>query len=260
MSYVKYLKEGLTSLSNSLPSPTNLLYSSRETSLSESERINVYDPSVIQFEREGVSFKNLIVVDVQPLYEKNIEKKFSVEDFYGFLRKSKNVLYFYNGPETIGSEDSPENIINWLDEKTDYKYVSDEESENISRNFDWDNVNFYDKGYSFFRDWMDAGVSDNGMKQALRYMYMNRKNDSRDISIDEWKKVLPQSDFNAIGDALEDGGLTIWTPDISIADLKNNWNNSLICGGSLNECLKEIMLLMNAFNIKYTLVDKFIYI
>lgn len=228
------------------------------------EAINGMDSSLNQFsEREGISFRNLIVVDVQPLYEENIERKFSVVDFYDFMRKAKKVLYFYNGPETIASDDSSDNIINWLDEKSDYKYVSDPEMaavENSAQNFSWDNVQFYDKGYSFFRDWMDHGVSDNGMKQALRYMYMNKNYDSRDISVDDWQKVLPPRDFNILKDALENGDLSIWTPDISVAELKNDWNNSLICGGSLNECLKEILILLRAFNIKYTLVDKFTYI
>jgi len=201
-------------------------------------------------ERAGITNKSLIVVDVQPLYEDNIKKKFRLEEFGNFLLKAKQgVLYFYNGPDTIGSDDSQENIISWLCEQNELLY-----------DYDWDSVQFYDKGYSFFRDWMDAGVSNNGMIKALRYMYLNRKHDSRDIKIDEWQAVLPEKDFNAIKESLEDEGLTIWTPDISISDLKNNWNGSLLCGGSLNECLKEIQILMNAFNIKYKFVDKFIYI
>ena len=200
-------------------------------------------------ERAGILSKNLIVVDVQPLYQDVIEKKFSIEEFGNFLKMAKRkVLYFYNGPETIGSEDSPEAIIEWLVE-------NNPELENLN----WDNVEFYDKGYSFFRDWIDAGVSDNGMKQALRFMYMNKKYDSRDVSVEEWKQILPERDFRAVGPSLEDEGLTIWTPDISIGDLKNNWNNSLICGGARNECLAEILLLLSTFNIKYTLVDNLIY-
>jgi hypothetical protein len=200
-------------------------------------------------EKMGILSKNLIVVDVQPLYQEAIENKFSIEEFGNFLKLAKRkVLYFYNGPETIASEDSPDAIIQWLIE-------NNPELEK----FNWDNVDFYDKGYSFFRDWMDAGVSLNGMKQALRYMYINRKYDSREISVDEWKQILPEKDFRAVGESIADEGLTIWTPDISIGDLKNNWNNSLLCGGGINECLKEIQLLMSTFNIKYTLVDKFIY-
>jgi len=200
-------------------------------------------------EKMGILSKNLIVVDIQPLYEESIQRKFGISDFGDFLGQSKNnILYFYNGPETIDSDDSPEVIIIWLIEHNP-----------VLETFDWDRVEFYDKGYSFFRDWMDAGVSDAGMKKALRYMVMNRKYDSRDIPVEEWEKILPPNDFRAIGDSIADEGLTIWTPDISIGDLKNNWNGSLLCGGGMNECLKEIQILMNIFNIRYKLVDNFIY-
>jgi hypothetical protein len=200
-------------------------------------------------ERLGSEFRNLIVVDVQPLYEENITKKFSIEDFGNFLTTiKKNILYFYNGPETIGSEDSQEAITNWLIENNP-----------DLENFEWDKISWVQKSYSFYRDFMDAGVSNNGMKQALRYMAINRKHDSRDISIDVWKNVLPEKDFNNIKDNLEDESLTIWTPDISIGELKDNWDGSLICGGGQNECLKEIQLLLNAFNISYKLVDSYIY-
>lgn len=200
-------------------------------------------------EKLGILVKNLIVVDIQPLYEDYIKTKFSIIDFGDFINQSKNkILYFYNGKNTIDSDDTDYSIMDWLIGYND-----------SLENFNWKNVNFYDKGYSFFRDWMDAGVSSNGMKIALRYMYMNRKYDSRDISVDEWKKVLPEKDFYAIGDSIEDGGLSIWTPDISVSDLKNEWNGSLICGGGENECLKEILLLLSTFNIKYTMVERFIY-
>jgi len=199
-------------------------------------------------ERRGSKFRSLIVVDIQPLYEEGIKRSFDLEDFGDFLSEIKEgVLFFYNGPETIGSDDSPEVIQQWLMEHNPKL-----------EEFDWEQVEWYDKGYSFFRDWTDAGVSNNGMVKALRHMYTNRKYDSREVSVEEWEKVLPQSDFNAIKDALEDEGLTIWTPDISISELRE-WSGSLLCGGGMNECLKEIQILMNAFNIKYSLVDKFVY-
>lgn len=200
-------------------------------------------------ERLGITNKKLIVIDIQPLYEDGIKRKFSISDFGNFLKQAKNgVLYFYNGPDTIASDDSEDAIMNWL---------IDNNEDLID--YDWNSVEFYDKGYSFFRDWMDAGVSNNGILKALRYMFMNRKHDSRDVTIDEWREVLPESDFKAIGHNIEDESLTIWTPDISIGDLKANWNNSLLCGGGINECLKEMTLLLSTFNIRYTMVDKYIY-
>lgn len=200
-------------------------------------------------ERLGSSFRNLIVVDVQPLYEEGITKKFSVESFGDFLLDiKKDILYFYNGPDTIGSEDSSDNIISWLIENNPKL-----------EDMDWDKVSWLDKGYSFHRDFMDAGVSDNGMKQMLRYMAINKIHDSRDITIEALQKVLPEIDFDRIKEGFESESLSIWTPDISISELKNNWNGSLLCGGGGNECLKEIQLLLNAFNINYKLVDNYIY-
>lgn len=200
-------------------------------------------------ERKGSKFRNCIVVDVQPLYEESIKKYFSLDEFGNFLLNiNKNILYFYNGPDTIGSDDSEDVIIDWLIEHNPKM-----------EKMDWSNVFFTQKSYSFYRDFMDAGVSDNGMKQILRYMANNRINDSRDIDLDEWKNILSNSDLDRVKDGIEDEKLVIWTPDISIAELKSNWNGSLLCGGSGSECLKEIQLILNAFNIKYHLVDEFIY-
>jgi len=50
----------------------------------------------------------------------------------------------------------------------------------------------------------------------------------------------------------------IYLPDINIADLKA-LNGSLLGGGGAHECLKELELLMNAFNIKYKLVNDWVY-
>lgn len=42
-------------------------------------------------------------------------------------------------------------------------------------------------------------------------------------------------------------------------DLLKQFSGSYIMGGGINECLKEIQLIMNAFNIKYTTFQKFVY-
>ena len=45
---------------------------------------------------------------------------------------------------------------------------------------------------------------------------------------------------------------------VSISQLKR-FANSYIMGGARNECLKEIEILMNAFNISYKEIDSLIY-
>jgi len=199
-------------------------------------------------ERMGSTFRSLVVVDVQPLYKDNI--KFDLTEFGDFLTSiKKNILYFYNGPETIASEDSPDVIRSWLAEYNESLYTD----------WDWNNVDFYDKGYSFFRDFLDHGISENGVKQTLRYMYNNKITDSRDVPLDQWKNILSEEDYNNGFEAIEDEGITIWNPDINIAELKRDFNNCLLCGGGMNECLKEIQILFGIFNIRYTLVNKFIF-
>lgn len=198
-------------------------------------------------ERKGSSFRNLVVVDIQPLYQDNI--RFDLSEFGDFLTSINNrILYFYNGPETIGGDDTPEVIKGWLAEHNEELY-----------DYDWSNVIWHDKGYSFFRDFMDHGVSENGIKQALRYMYNNKITDSRDVPLEQWKTILSDVDYENAIESIEDEGISVFTPDIDIASLKANFNNCLLCGGGMNECLKEIQILFSIFNIKYTLVDKFVF-
>ena len=46
-----------------------------------------------------------------------------------------------------------------------------------------------------------------------------------------------------------------WT---SVAQLKK-FNGAYIVGGGRNECLREVELLMNAFNIRYKRIDSMVY-
>ena len=45
---------------------------------------------------------------------------------------------------------------------------------------------------------------------------------------------------------------------ISVAQLKR-FSGAYIVGGGRNECLREVELLMNAFNIKYKRIDSLVY-
>ena len=49
-------------------------------------------------------------------------------------------------------------------------------------------MKFIDKGYAFFRNWMDVGVDDTDMVKAIRYLTSKKKWDSRDIDREEWEK------------------------------------------------------------------------
>lgn len=140
----------------------------------------------------------------------------------------------------MGFDDNKDSIIDWLCDFNPDLY--DKLQKSI----------WIDKGYGFFRNWMDLGADQGVIKRAIRYMYEKKVNDSRDIDAEEWKEKF--EDF--WDERFEDDG--IYLPDISISTLKK-WNGGYITGGGKNECLKEIQLLMSAFNIKTKEVKKFIY-
>jgi len=164
-------------------------------------------------------------------------------DFTTFLRDQHKILYYYNGPDTAGS-DSKNDIIRWLLEYADFDEVLENK---LTRETIW-----YDKGYAFFRNWMDMGATEGFIKKAVRFMMSNKVTDSRDIDPEEWAEEF-SDDWS---DDFE--GDMIYLPDIPINKLKK-WSGSYIVGGGKNECLKEVQLLMSVFNIKAKMVKEFTY-
>ena len=67
--------------------------------------------------------------------------------------------------------------------------------------------------------------------------------------------MLFRSIMGAIEEMNDDPMIVGWT---SVAQLKR-FNGAYIVGGGRNECLREIELLMNAFNIKYKRIDSLVY-
>lgn len=187
---------------------------------------------------------NVIVVDVQPIYKSGI--RFDMYEFVEFLQDQRNILYYFNGPDTVGG-DSKNEIIDWLMEYSDY---NDDFYNKLNRETVW-----YDKGYAFFRNWMDNGADEGFIKKAVRFMMIKKVNDSRDISTEEWIEEFPEEENFFENYYKED---CIYLPDIPINKLKK-WSGSYIVGGGKNECLAEVLLLMSIFNIKAKRVKKFIY-
>ncbi len=185
---------------------------------------------------------NVICVDIQPMYKNYIH--FDIYEFTQFLKEQGKILYYYNGPDTVGS-DTKTDIINWLNEESNY-------DEELFNKLNSKNTLWYDKGYAFFRSWMDLGADVGFIKQAIRFMMLKKKNDSREIDPETWLKEFPD-DYDDVYNHDP-----IYLPDIPLNVLKK-WSGSYIVGGGKNECLKEVQLLMSIFNIKAKEVKKFIY-
>ena len=179
--------------------------------------------------------KDVVSVDIQPMYKNYIN--FNLSEYFDWLSNQREILYFFNGPDTVG-EDTKQDILSWMI----YDYDFPEEKIN--------DIIFFDKGYAFFRGWMDQGVDETTLKKALRHMINNKVNDSREIDPEEWEEIIGNQDIY-----YDD---MIHLPDIPLNILKK-FSGSYLTGGGRNECLKEVKILMDVLNIRYTMVRDFIF-
>lgn len=185
--------------------------------------------------------QSVILVDFQPAYHTdNWGYPDALSNTVEYLNKVEpsNIVVFFNGSE-VGIEDTPDQV------KGHYvEYGLDEE---IAESF-----RMIEKSYAWLRGWMDQGVDASVIIKAVRWMVSNREYDSRDIPDEVMEEIAGDHDL----DALE--GDNIYIPDISLSLLKE-MSGSLIGGGGRHQCLQEMQLLMNAFNIKYKMVQDWIY-
>jgi hypothetical protein len=183
---------------------------------------------------------SVIVVDVQPAYSSliNFESQLML-----FLNKQQKILMLVNSDEEGFTNDSVQDI---------KEYWEDNGFTN------WNAVKLIDKGYGYLRSWMDEGIPENTIIKTIREMYQQKVNDSRDLF---QNSENPAEDFQKfIGldfkDWMLDDPITVnW---ISLKLLKT-FSGSYMTGGAENECLKEVELLMSAFNIRSKRISKFIF-
>lgn len=209
-----------------------------------------------------------IVVDVQPSYAAWILNDIDMEKLGVFLKSQKSpTLMFVNADETGMTDDNIEwDIVPWWNENI---FGEDENYDEGIDSF-WNRTKVIDKGYGYLRGWMDLEVEPSLIIKVIRAMYQAKVNDSRDLidvedydwRSEEWQEYVdkffgddvdPQILHNVL--SYPDPISVEWT---SVAQLKK-FSGAYIMGGGRNECLREVELLMNAFNIKYKRIEDFVY-
>lgn len=183
----------------------------------------------------------VVVVDVQPAYYPVIQNsRLDVSRLMEFLNQQQGpILMLINADETGITEDTKNSCIEfWVE----HGLLED----TLNR------IRIFDKGYGYFRAWMDNGISPSTVIRVVRALYQHKVNDSRDLDLTRLKEIVG----NEWKEWMEDDPITVeW---LSVSLLKQ-FNNCYICGGGEEECLAEVQLLMNAFNIKYKTMKNFIY-
>jgi len=219
----------------------------------------------------------VIVVDVQPVYDNQYMPSEGrgasplMVDIMEFVNKQTGpVLMFVNAEETGITEDTVDSIREYWDnticgwESEDDRYKEDEYGDYVEAEcedeINWNRFDVVDKGYGYLRAWMDSGVPENLIIKTIREMYQQKVSDSRMLFdgegsqeyVDQMNEFLGTDEY----ENLYDDNLGVeWT---SVKQLKQ-FNGSYIVGGGRNECLREVELLMNAFNIKYKRIDSLVY-
>lgn len=192
-----------------------------------------------------------IVVDVQPEYTgiNDGSELPWIDDMMQFLnRQTGPILMFVNAENDGLTADTVADI---------REYWSD------SGFTDWDRVTIVDKGYGYFRGWMDGGIPEKFIIATIRLMYQQRVDDSRelfggedsDTYREEFARWFAHNDVPFEEGVLSDPLSINWT---SVSQLKK-FGGGYIMGGGRNECLREVELLLNAFNIRARRINDFIY-
>ena len=212
-----------------------------------------------------------IVVDVQPEYSgiNDGNENAVFPQIINFVnRQTGPVLMFVNAEDQGLSGDSVASIKQyWNDivcpEEQRYSY-NDETDEYTEKpncpQINWQRFTIVDKGYGYFRSWMDVGISAATIIRVIRLMYQNRVSDSRQLFGGEESNDYATNMKELIGSEfrpwmLSDPISVNWT---SVAQLKR-FNGAYIMGGARDRCLREVELLMNAFNIRYKRIDSLVY-
>lgn len=192
---------------------------------------------------ESISNNNVLIsVDIQPEYEKYMSfKPYSfIEWLENNAEQYSKIVFLFNGPE-LGFQSEDEYKF-WL--------MENEISEDLL-----ERIEFFDKGYAFFRNAMDAGLDEGEILKLINYMYKNKINDSREIEDEIWSKIglddLTIEHMNKNEDAL-------FIPDVMNYLSSINGNISLV-GGGKNECLREVEFCLKVLNKPYTLIKEWVY-
>lgn len=207
--------------------------------------LGAFDESIIT--EKASRGRPIVCVDVQPAYSGIMDgaEDETFEAAIQFVNDSRApCLMFVNAEQDGLTSDTVADIkMYWEDSGFDPE--------------NWNRVEVYDKGYGYLRSWMDSGIEDGTIVKTIRLLYSQRKNDTRDLEFPPFNKRTPDMAevMYAVQEMDDDPLIVGW----AALDQLKRYNNCYLIGGGRQECLKEVALLMNAFNIKYKMIDDLIY-
>lgn len=197
-----------------------------------------------KLDENPTSGKHFVVVDVQPEYEKYISFINELVNYINTNYESMSKLTFlYNGHDTLGMVTESEYKYWWLEHGLDEDIVESAE--------------FYDKGYAFFRYCIDNSIDEDNIVDLVRFMYQRDVNDTRDMTPEFWDEFIELHGDEEIRELLEFSGDAINLP--SLIDEIKDYRGVVLCGGGIDECLKEVEIAFKSLDKPYSVLSKFTY-
>lgn len=208
----------------------------------------------------------VICVDVQPEYSginDGSENPVFPEIINFVVNQTGPVLMFVNAEDQGLTGDTIAGIKQYWNDTVcpeEERYVYDEEYNDYIENpscakINWNRFTIVDKGYGYFRSWMDHGIDPGIIIKTIRMLYQQKVNDTRDLEFSENPEGIEAIVKQAVEEMNNDPLTVNWT---SVAQLRK-FSGAYMVGGGRNECLREVQLLMNAFNIRYKRIDHLVY-
>jgi hypothetical protein len=192
-----------------------------------------------------ISGKHLVVVDIQPEYLTGF--KDILYKFISFLNTNYEnlggITFLYNGYDTLGMINENEYKMWWEENGLDMEVI--------------DGSRFYDKGYAFFRYCIDSNIDEESIVNMVRFMIDKNVNDSRDLDEEFWDEFIERYGSNDVRELLEFAGDCINIPDLM--DEIGGYRGIVVCGGGVNECLKEVEIALQALDKPYNVLTQYTY-
>lgn len=219
----------------------NIYYGMKKDKLLLNEEINRLKVLM----ESGYEGKNLIVVDIQPEYQRSFG--FYMRDFCEFINDNyetlSSITLLYNGKDTMGMVDEIEYKMWLIDEGLNEEIL--------------DHINFYDKGYAFFRYCMDNSIEEESIVNLVKFMIQKNIHTSDEIDADMWDQFVEENGDKNVQELLDQSDDFLVIPELM--NYLESYRNILLCGGGIYECFKEVEIALQALNIPYNTYNRFIY-
>lgn len=199
---------------------------------------------------EGGRRMPCIVVDIQPAY--HLIPGYLIDEIMTFLNNQTGPILSLNNLTDHEDEEFPNRAYR---NTVEIDTVEDVKEWWINHKFNAENldrVRFYNKGFWYLRDWM-ANMPEWIIIKAIQEMYRQRVSRSEELDKELMDKQLLETIIKYWDESLE--GLAVnWLP----ISLLKRYSPCYLMGAYDGRCLSEVQLMMNAFNIKYKRIKKFI--